>query len=65
MVLDRDSAEDPGDAARVAGAGLMYLSGGSPATSRTRSGEPAFGRPSSTSGTPEPPWRGAARGPWR
>ena len=31
MVLDHDSAEDPGNAARVAGAGLIYLSGGSPA----------------------------------
>ena len=31
MVLDRDSAEDPGNAELVAGAGLIYLSGGSPA----------------------------------
>jgi cyanophycinase-like exopeptidase len=29
-VLDRDSAEDPANAALVAGAGLIYLSGGSP-----------------------------------
>jgi cyanophycinase-like exopeptidase len=31
MALDRDSAEDPANAALVAGAGLIYLSGGSPA----------------------------------
>jgi cyanophycinase-like exopeptidase len=30
MVLDRESAEDPANAAPVAGAGLIYLSGGSP-----------------------------------
>jgi cyanophycinase len=31
MVLDRESAEDEAHAAEVAGAGLIYLSGGSPA----------------------------------
>ena len=30
MALDRDSAEDQANAAQVAGAGLIYLSGGSP-----------------------------------
>ncbi|MGD1032901.1 MAG: Type 1 glutamine amidotransferase-like domain-containing protein [Candidatus Dormibacteria bacterium] len=30
MVLDREGAEDPANAARVAGAGLIYLSGGNP-----------------------------------
>ena len=65
MVLDRDSAEDPGNAELVAGAGLIYLSGGSPAHLATRSREPASGPPSSTRGVAEPPWRDAARGRWR
>ena len=41
---NRDDADDPGNAELVAGAGLVYLSGGSPATSPRRCAAPGSGR---------------------
>ena len=59
-VLDREDAERPELAAKVAGAGLVYLSGGNPGVSRQHTRRHGgLGGDLAALGAPGQPWQAA------